>query len=200
MPRRKDVPPELRPTLQRYPRAVQLPDSTWVTLRLLVPGDEERLVQLFINIPYDDLRNLHDNVSDPVIVRRWCRNINYNRVLPIVVDLEGQIVADATLHRRSVGPMREVGRFRAYVHPEYRRRGLGAVLLREIMDLAKALGMKRLAVELYREQEALRKMFLRYGFHDEGFLPVYQRVILVREIAEGAGGGEPYGADGGPKL
>ena len=127
-PRWKDVSPEL-------------PDGAQVRVRPLVGRDEPELVQLFINIPYEDLRNLHDNVSDPVIVRRWCRNINYDRVLPIVAELEGKIVADATLKRYAAGPTRGVGRFRAYVHPEYRRRGLGSLLLRDILDLAKALGI-----------------------------------------------------------
>jgi GNAT superfamily N-acetyltransferase len=182
-PKWKDVSPELRLVLERYPRVVELPDGAQVRLRPLVGRDEPELVQLFINIPYEDLRNLHDNVSDPVIVRRWCRNINYDRMLPIVAELEGKIVADATLKRHAAGPTRGVGRFRAYVHPEYRRRGLGAVLLREILDLARAMGMRQLAVDLYQGQRELRKMFLRYGFHDEGLLPVCQRVTLVREVA-----------------
>jgi len=189
-PRRKDVPPELRPVFERYPRAVELPDGTRVTLRPLVPRDAEKLVQVFVDTPYEDLRNLQDNVSDPVIVRRWCRDINYDRVLPIVVELNGQIVADATLHRRSVGPMRDVGKFRAYVRPEYRRRGLGTVLLKEILDLARVVGLKQLAVELYQNQVELRKMLVRYGFRDEGLLPVYQRLILVRDIAGDDGEGD----------
>ncbi len=192
----KDVSPELRPVFARYPRAVELPDGTRVTLRPLVLRDEEKLVQMFIDVPYEDLRNLQDNVSDPVIVRRWCRHINYHRVLPIVAELDGQIVADATLHRRAVEPMRGVGRLRAYVRPEYRRRGIGAVLLKEILDLARALGLKQLAVELYQDQVELRKMLLRYGFRDEGLLPVYQRMILVRDVTgDGDNEEEPAGAD-----
>jgi GNAT superfamily N-acetyltransferase len=198
--RKKDVPSELRPVFERYPRAVELPDGARVTLRPLVPRDEEKLVQMFIGTPYEDLRNLQDNVTNPVIVRRWCRSINYDRVLPIVAELDGKIVGDATLHRRFVEPrhgiaefracvrgfmepMCGIGKFRAYVRPEYRRRGLGAVLLKEILDLARTLGLKQLAVELYQNQVKLRKMLLRYGFRDEGFLPLYQRSILVRDVA-----------------
>jgi GNAT superfamily N-acetyltransferase len=199
-PRRNDVPPELRPVFERYPRAIELPDGARVTLRPLVPRDEKKLVQMFIGTPYEDLRNLQDNVTNPVIVRRWCRGINYTRVLPIVAELDGQIVGDATLHRRFVEPtrgigefrarvrrfvepMRGIGMFRAYVRPEYRRRGLGAVLLKETPDLARALGLKQLAVELYQNQVELRRMLLRHGFRDGGLLPVYQRLILVHDVA-----------------
>jgi GNAT superfamily N-acetyltransferase len=157
-----------------------------VTLRPLVPRDEDRLIRLFNDIPYEELRDLHDDVSHPLIVRRWCRHINYDRVLPLVAELDRRIIADATLHRRGFGPAREVGRFRVYVRPEYRRRGLGAVLLQEIMDLARRLGLKRLAVELYEDQVLLQAVFRRYGFVEDARLPVYQRVILVREISDEA--------------
>jgi GNAT superfamily N-acetyltransferase len=69
-------------------------------------------------------------------------------------------VADATLHRRAVGPMRQIGRFRAYVRPEYRRCGIGTVLLREIISVARQMGLTHLAVELYEDQTALRTVFL----------------------------------------
>jgi GNAT superfamily N-acetyltransferase len=176
----------LRRVLAPYPRTVELRDGTSVVLRPLGSGDRDKLVALFIDIAHEELRNLQDNVSDPTVVLRWCRNLNYDRVLPIVAELDGRIVGDATLHRRAVGPMREIGRFRAYVRPEYRRRGIGTVLLQEIMSLARQLGLTQLAVELYEDQTALRKVFSRYGFHEEGRIPVYQRVILMRDLAEEA--------------
>lgn len=169
--------------LKRYPRTAELRDGAVVVLRPLVPEDEPLLVALFADIPYEELRNLHDNVADPAVVRGWCRHINYERVLPIVAELDGAIIADATLHRRRVGPMRGTGRIRAYVRPEFRGRGLGAVLLHELIELGRVLGLSQLMVELFNDQHALIRMFQRYGFQIEGHVPVYQTVILVREIA-----------------
>lgn len=173
---------DLQRFLKRYPRTAELRDSEIVTLRPLVASDEEQMVRLFADIPYEELRNLRDNVADPAVVRAWCRHLNYERVLPIIAEVNGTIVADATLHRRRVGPMRDVGRLRAYVHAIYRGRGLGAVLLHELIELATALGLRQLVVELYEDQHALIRMFHRYGFREEGRLPVYQTVILVREL------------------
>jgi GNAT superfamily N-acetyltransferase len=178
--------PALRRVLAPYPRTAELRDGTSVVLRPLVGGDRDKLVALFIDIPHEELRNLQDYVSDSTVVLRWCRNLNYDRVLPIVAELDGKIVGDATLHRRAVGPMRQIGRFRAYVRPEYRRRGIGTMLLQEIMNLARQLGLTQLAVELYEDQTALRKVFSRHGFHEEGRVPVYQQVILMRDLAEEA--------------
>jgi GNAT superfamily N-acetyltransferase len=180
--KQKDILSEVRLILDRYPRSLELRDGTKVTLRALLPSDSARLIRLFADIPHEELRNLHDDVSNPTIVRRWCRHINYDRVLPIVAEHEGRLVADATLHRRPVGPTRQIGRFRAYVRPEYRRRGLGKALLEEIADLARGVGLQQLAVELYEDQEALSDALLRSRFREVARVPVYQRVVLVRSL------------------
>ena len=180
--RPKDVSSEVRLILDRYPRSVELADGTKVKLRALLPSDASKLVRLFADIPYEELRNLHDDVSNPTVVRRWCQNINYDRVLPIIAEHEGRLVADATLHRRPVGPTRQIGRFRAYVREEFRRRGLGGALLQEIMTLGRALGLQQLAVDLYDDQDALKNALLRCGFKEAGRTPIYQRVTLVRSL------------------
>src|SRR5579864_7623215 len=74
--------------------------------------------------------------------------------------------------------------------PSSAGRGLGAVLLREIMDLARRVGLEHLGVELYEDQEALRRVLVGYGFSEAGRVPLYQRVIMVREIARETAGGE----------
>lgn len=174
---------DLAGILTRYPRAAELRDGTSIALRPLRPDDEERLGILFRGIPDEELRNLWDNVTEPAVVRSWCRRLNYDRVLPIVALADGAIVADATLHRRRVGPMRDLGRVRAYVHPAYRGRGLGAVLLAELIEVARQLGLLQLAVELFEDQRGLIRMLQRYGFRIEGRMPLYQTVILVRDLA-----------------
>ena len=174
---------DLQRLLKRYPRAAELRDGTTVILRPLVAEDEQALLALFAGIPDEEIINLRDNVAEPTVVRGWCRHINYERVLPIIAEADGAIVADATLHRRRVGPLRDVGRLRGYVHPAYRRRGLGAVLLHELIEIARLLGLTQLAVELFDDQHVLIRMFRRYGFRVDGHLRVYRTVILVREIA-----------------
>lgn len=168
--------------LKRYPRTAELRDGEIVTLRPLVAADEDQLIRLFSNIPYEELRNLRDNVADPAVVRAWCRHINYARVLPIVAEVNGTIVADATLHIRRVGPWRDVGRIRGYVHGVYRNKGLGTVLLYDLMDVAGTLGLHRVVVELYEDQHGLIRLLERHGFREEGRLPAYQTVVLAREL------------------
>jgi GNAT superfamily N-acetyltransferase len=164
------------------PRRVTLKDGSHVTLRVLVPNDADRLVALFADIAYSDLRELRDNVLDQRVVRRWCRYINYDRVLPVVADVDGRLVADASLHRKATPATEAVGRFRAYVHPTYRRRGLATVLLNEITTIARNAGLITLVVECFSDQEALIGRLESLGFTRQAFVPAYQTVVLARDL------------------
>jgi len=83
------------PALSTLPRQIKLKDGSKVTLRLLVPEDADKLVALFADISYSDLRELRDNVLDERVPRRWCRYINYDRVMPVVAEADGRLVAEA---------------------------------------------------------------------------------------------------------
>jgi GNAT superfamily N-acetyltransferase len=162
------------------PKQVTLDDGSAITVRILVPDDADRLAELFRDISYADLRELRDNVLDERVVRRWCRYMNYDRVLPVVVDVNGRLVADATLHRKATTA--GVGRFRCYVHPTYRHRGLGALLLNEVMTIARGLGLRTLVVELFADQERLITALEHFGFKRQAFIPAYQTVVLAHDL------------------
>lgn len=164
------------------PKQVTLKDGSSVTLRLLVPEDADRLVTLFADISYADLRELRDNVLDERVPRRWCRHINYDRVLPVVAEVDDRLVADATLHRKATAPVEMVARFRTYVHPSYRHRGLGTIMLNEMMTLARDLGVKTLVVELFVDQIRLITMLEGYGFKRQAVIPAYQTVVLAYDV------------------
>jgi GNAT superfamily N-acetyltransferase len=176
------MPSAVNPVLTSLPKEITLKDGGKVTLRLLVPEDEDRLVALFKDISYSDLRELRDNVLDERVPRRWCRHINYDRVLPVVAEAEGRLVADATLHRRATAPVERVARFRTYVHPSYRHRGLGTTLLNEMMTIARDLGVKTLVVELFVDQIRLITMLEGYGFRRQAVIPAYQTVVLAYDV------------------
>ncbi|MDQ7028827.1 MAG: GNAT family N-acetyltransferase [Ardenticatenia bacterium] len=175
----------LEALLQRYPKQVRLPDGTAVVLRPLAPADADKLVALFSDVAEEELRILRDDVTDPHVVRRWATDVNYERVLPVVAEADGRLIADATLHRRPVNPYEKVGKVRLYVHPAYRRRGLGDRLLREMLDLARGLGLERVLMEFYVDHAPLIAAFERRGFVREAILPTYQMVVLAYDVRSG---------------
>jgi RimJ/RimL family protein N-acetyltransferase len=80
--------------------------------------------------------------------------LNYDRVLPLLVWVNGRVVADGTLHWSRAGARRHVGELRILVGPEYRNRGLGTTLMCELADIANGTGLELLTFEVVAEKEA----------------------------------------------
>jgi|GEM_PF-112695 len=163
---------------RQFPKEVELRDGTRITLRPLVKEDEAQLIRLFRDVSEADIRFLRDNVSDPEVIRTWCSNINYDRVLPIIAVADGEIVADATIHRRPVGPYRDVAKYRVYVRPDFRGRGLALKMLQEAVAAAQSVGLKKLVMEIFADEIDLINAAERHGFQREAILPAYQIVVL----------------------
>lgn len=178
-------------TAPEYPKTLTLRDASRVTVRPLRSGDRDALGDFFRRIPEEDRKFLKDDVSRPEVIAAWCRDINPERVLPLIAEAAGKVVADATLHRRRAGWLRHVGEVRLVVDPEYRRMGLGSRLLEEVTLLAQSEGLDKLVAELTPEEVAARKAFERQGFRQVAVIPGLVRdqtgtsrdlVVLVLEL------------------
>ena len=156
--------------LREFPKRILLRDNTPVKLRPLVPADEDALVEFFRRLSPEDRQFLRDDVMRPETVRVWCREPDYDRVLPILAEQEGRIIGDATLHRRPSGWMRHVGEIRVATDPFFRRRGLASTLAREIFYLALQAGLDKMVAEVAADQVAAAKVFEKLGFSREARL------------------------------
>lgn len=184
----------------RYPRAMTLPDDTPVLIRPMVPDDGPALLQFFRGLPEEDRLYLNDDVTKEAVIQAWCRELNYDRVLPLLADVDGRIVADATLHQQPRGWMSHIGRVRVAVAPEYRRRGLAGVLVRELIEVAVDVGLAKLDAEFMVEQEAAMRLMEKLGFYRVAILPqhvwdlrgeTHDFVIMVHDIRPDADYFEP---------
>ncbi len=89
--------------LADFPKSWTLDDGTKVSVHPMVKHDRDRLALFFKHLPEEELRFLRDDVTDMRVIDQWIYNINYDRVLPLVVAVNSRIVADASLHRRKEG-------------------------------------------------------------------------------------------------
>lgn len=139
--------------LQRYPFDVKLEDGSEFTIRPLAKEDKIRLARFFQTVSEEDRFYLKENVTAPEIIHGWIDNMNYERAVPILAIVDGNIVADATLHRSRTPARMHVGELRVVVHPDYRGVGLGARLIQELIDLGRALELEILFFELVDRRE-----------------------------------------------
>jgi hypothetical protein len=111
--------------LSAYPKENILSDGTKVVLRPMVSRDEESLLEFFLRVPEEDRYFLKEDVTSPAVIRRWVEFMDYERVLPLLAIVDGDIVADASLHRRRAMGRRHSGEIRIVVDPAYSWEGPG---------------------------------------------------------------------------
>ena len=157
--------------LREYPKKVTLKSGNQVTLRPLIKEDKQKLIDFFSRIPLEDRMFLKEDVTDENVIESWIKNLDYNRVIPIIAETDdGRIIGDATLHMRVFGWTRHVGEIRIVTDREFRRQHLGFLLAREIFHLAMSLKLEKAVAEMMENQHAAIKVFNALGFSKEAVL------------------------------
>jgi ribosomal protein S18 acetylase RimI-like enzyme len=150
--------------LQKYPKTLKLKDGSSCKVRPLRKDDEKAFHEFFLSVPSDERMFIKHRVTEPEVVREWCRNIDLARNLPLLAVTDGRIIGDTTLHQQLGGWKRHIGRISTLVHPQFRGRGLASALVSETVELARQLGLEKVEAEFIGEQEAAIKMFALLGF------------------------------------
>ena len=161
-----------------YPTVYLTSDGAQMTIRPMVPGDEDALLDFFRGIPAEDRFYLKEDVTDPKIIARWVQTLDYSRVLPLLAFLDGRIVGDGTLHHRRAGARQHIGEVRVVVAPAYRNRGVGRGLLHKLIDIAGDKGLKTLMFEVVADTEPAA----RHTAQVLGFVPVAVLQAHVRDL------------------
>lgn len=178
---------------ERYPKTVSVADGKELVIRPLVETDQPGLLEFFQRLPDSDRLFLRDDVLNVDVVAQWCKELNYERVFPLVGLMGERIVADITLHRQRGGWMRHVGRIRVVVDPEYRGRGIASSLLKELMEVSLEIGLDKLDAEFIAEQKQAIESFQNLGFVKVCTLPqhaldlhggTHDLVLLVYELKD----------------
>jgi L-amino acid N-acyltransferase YncA len=170
--------------LEGYPKQVTLPDGAGLTLRPMSRDDQYELYQFFVGLSAEDRRFLRNDVTDRKLIERWARNLNYARVLPILAEHDGKIVANATLHYQTFGWGRHIAEIRITIAPVFQGRGLGRLLLEEMSRLASQHGVKRLLARIVDKSGAVIRTFEKAGFQPLTVLKHYVKDVHRNEYAD----------------
>jgi GNAT superfamily N-acetyltransferase len=150
--------------IQKFPKKSALKDGFKCTVRPLKKDDEKAFHEFFEAIPEKERMFIKHRVIDPEVIHAWCQSIDYGRNLPLLAVLNGKIIGDATLHQQLGGWKRHVGRVSVLIHPKYRGHGVAKMLVEEIVEVARNVGLERVEAEFLGEQEAGMKLFAMIGF------------------------------------
>jgi L-amino acid N-acyltransferase YncA len=167
---------------------VRLKDGRPVVLREMVASDLEPLHEFFHALPDEDRRYLRYDVTKRDLIARRIDDATAGRVIRIVGEDEGRIVADGALEIRGHGWGDGVGEIRLIVARTHQREGLGMLLARELFFRAAEEKLERVVVRMMRPQKGARSIFRRLGFKEEFFIPEqvrdqhgeWQDLVLMR--------------------
>jgi L-amino acid N-acyltransferase YncA len=157
--------------INTYRKEATLKDGTKVLLRPMVAEDQDALYEFFKGVPREDSRYLRDDVGSKLLVEKWAKNLDYTKTLPILAVKNGAIVADATINRRRSGWKWHLGTVRIFVHKDFRKVGLGRLMIEEICQIALKLELEKLIVEIPDINRAAITAFNKTGFSRVAVIP-----------------------------
>ena len=164
-----------RPVIRPYPTAyvwtVALKEGTAVSVRPIRPEDEPLLVRLHETLSERTvyLRYLeHLKLDQRVAHQRLARMcyIDYDREMALVAETGGVIVGVGRLSRHPI--RREEAEFALLVTDAFQGKGLGIELLRRLLDVARAEGIRRVTAEMLPDNSAMQAVCKKLGFRLSG--------------------------------
>ncbi len=153
--------------MSNLPRKAVLRDGAEVTIRQLGRDDEKALVRFFQRLPEKERINLHEDVSDPAVAKRWCQDRDPSAVLALVALKQKRICALASLHKPRHGWSRHVGGIRVAVDASVRRKGAASLLVWELVRHALDREVEIITAEMTRKHEFLMSFLETLGFRKE---------------------------------
>jgi len=108
--------------------------------------------------------------------RTWLQSIA-GRYPVVVAEIDGEIIgwAGAGLYRDREC-YRGIGEFSMYVHRDWRRRGVGDLLLAGLISEAERLGLWKLLSRIFPFNEASRALCRKHGFREVGVYEKHARL------------------------
>jgi len=144
-------------------------------------------------LPNKDRLFLKEDVTNKSVIDRWLEELDYEKVLPIIAEKDSIIHGDATLHFNNYGWQRHIAEIRCVVSKEYRKKGLGTALMRELVHFADQKGVSKISAKMMASQKSAQRSFQKLGFRKaaqiKGFVMdikgrSHNLVIMVNDVSE----------------
>ncbi len=172
----------IRPYPTQYVSQAKMKDGTPVVIRPIRPEDEplmvpfhESLSEQSVYLRYFHMIALGQRVTHERLVR-ICFG-DFDREMALVAEHKGAILGVGRLSRL---PGRDEAEFSVLISDKYQRRGLGTELLRRLVEVGKAEGLKRISASILPENAGMQAVCKKLGFRLE---PDPEEGVIRAEIA-----------------
>jgi len=155
--------------INTFPKKIKI-ETTEYTLRLMDETDKDRILILAHNLSESDLSFMRRDITQPEIVDEWIRDIVQSRGITVLVEHNDSIVAYGTLYHNQRFWDRHMGEIRLLVSSQYRNRGLGMTVGRELMLLAKDLNLDKIITYIAADDQYAKRTIEELQFTAEALL------------------------------
>jgi GNAT superfamily N-acetyltransferase len=132
-------------------------------------------MKFYHSIPDNDRRYLRVDVLNKDVVVQRIKLTETGEIVRLVALDGARIVADGTLEFFTEEWRKHQAELRVNVAEDYKHKGLGTILLRELYYVAAGEKVKKVVVRFMRPQAAARSICRKLGFHEETIVPDYVR-------------------------
>jgi RimJ/RimL family protein N-acetyltransferase len=150
--------------LERYPLSVKLKNGAACVVRPLTGRDEAKLQKFFQAVPEVERLFIKKRPTELRVVHDWCRKIDFEKNLVLLMLHDSLVVGEVTLHQRQGGWKRHIGVVTVLTHPGYRGVDVAKILVDQIIQVAAHLGIRRLEAELNGERKVAIRALEQLGF------------------------------------
>lgn len=147
-----------------YPKSMTLNDKTIISLRPLNQQDRKLVNDFFKSLPEEDKFYLREDVNNPEIIDRFFKDLDYNKIFPIIALVNEKIIALGNLYLFTFGWMQYNGEIRVSVLKEYQNKGLGTLITADLVKEAVNKGLQKLEGFFSSDQDNAMKAFENVGF------------------------------------
>ena len=155
----------------------KLKDGTKVAVRSMKNNDHELSFNFFKSLSDKDRLYLRMDVTRKENIKKRIEQMKSDIVRRIVATCKGKIIADGALELSQHGWEEHIGEIRIIVSPEYQKKGLGMIMIRELYYLAATEKLEEIVVRMMRDQVGARNICRKLGFHEEILLPDHVKDI-----------------------
>ena len=175
-----------------------------VTLRYMVEGDKQAMLNFARALPEHDLLFLRRDITQPAAVDSWIRDINSGLISTVLATVDSDVVGYGTIHRNDLRWSSHVAELRVMVAEEMRGKGLGQVLTQEAFAIALASGIEKIVAQMTLDQKGAIATFEGIGFRPEALLRdqvkdrdgnKHDLLVLTHEVAKFEAAMSAYGVN-----
>jgi L-amino acid N-acyltransferase YncA len=163
----------LEDALQKFPKEARLRDRTKVVVRPIRRTDCQALQKFFCVVPEPERLFIERPVTNKELFEKWCKKIDLERNFNLLMLDKRKVIGWINMQIPQGGWMRHIGHLTLLTHPNYRGRDVSLILVEDIIDVARHMGLWKLKAELNGERKTAIRSLQHLGFEELFCLPDY---------------------------